>query len=125
MQLPQAEYLALTTYKRSGQAVSTAMWFGLRGDRLYMQTNIASAKIKRIRNAQTPNGAPILLAPSDVRGNPLGEAVNGRAFIHPPDSPIAQIALDTLKEHYGLKFRLFNLGLRLFRRQLAYIEVHL
>ena len=125
MQLSQCEYLALTTYRRSGQAIATAMWFGLSGDRLYMQTNGASGKVKRIRNAQGEDGAMVLLAPSDVRGTPIGASVKGRAWLHGPDSPVAEMALRSLTQHYGLKFRLFNFGLWLFRRKLVYIEVRL
>ena len=120
MKLNQSQYLALTTFRKSGQGVSTAMWFAIEGDRIYMQTNAASWKVKRIANS-----ARVQVCPSDSRGKPLGEMVEGTATLHPPKSAVEARSIELLTKHYGWIFRLFNFGLWLFRRKLVYIEVQL
>ncbi|WP_299024267.1 PPOX class F420-dependent oxidoreductase [uncultured Thermanaerothrix sp.] len=70
----RAQYINLTTFRRNGQAVATPVWFVALNDRLYVMTNVNSGKAKRIR----ANGKA-LVAPSDVRGRPLGEFWPARA----------------------------------------------
>ncbi len=64
------KYLALTTFRKDGRAVSTPVWFAHDGDRLVVITGRESGKAKRIRN-----GSRVLVAPCDMRGRPKGEAV--------------------------------------------------
>jgi PPOX class probable F420-dependent enzyme len=78
------KYLNLETFKKSGDAVKTPVWFAadpahdLASDaaRLYAYTIGNSGKVKRIRN----NGR-VRIAPCDMRGNLLGEWVDARAEI--------------------------------------------
>ena len=44
------QYMALTTYRRSGAGVPTPVWFAQDGDRLFIVTQDGSGKVKRIRN---------------------------------------------------------------------------
>jgi PPOX class probable F420-dependent enzyme len=44
------KYCLLVTYKRSGEAVPTPVWFGLGDGKLYVRSEAAVAKVKRIRN---------------------------------------------------------------------------
>lgn len=90
----------------------------MEGDRVYMQTNAASWKVKRIANS-----ARVQMSPSDSRGKPLGEVVEGAATLHPPGSSVEARSIELLTKHYGWVFRIFNFGLWLFRRKLVYIEV--
>jgi hypothetical protein len=48
--LGDEEFLSLTTFRRSGQRVSTPMWVTRDGDALVMFTPQASGKVKRLRN---------------------------------------------------------------------------
>ena len=57
------QYMALTTYRRSGAGVPTAVWFAQDGDRLFIVTQDGSGKVKRIRN-----NAGVRVAPSDAGG---------------------------------------------------------
>jgi len=64
-------YVSLTTYRKSGEAVPTPVWFVLHGGRLYVTTPPYSGKMKRIRN-----DARVTLAASDFRGKPKGGAAS-------------------------------------------------
>jgi Pyridoxamine 5'-phosphate oxidase len=44
------KYCLLVTYKRSGEAVPTPVWFGLGDGKLYVRSEAKVAKVKRIRN---------------------------------------------------------------------------
>jgi PPOX class probable F420-dependent enzyme len=50
-ELGAARYLSLTTFRRSGEAVSTAMWVARDGDSLVISTHPGSGKVKRLRNS--------------------------------------------------------------------------
>src|SRR5580704_11877202 len=44
------KYISLTTFRKSGAAVATPVWFGEQDDKLYVMTRSDSGKYKRIRN---------------------------------------------------------------------------
>lgn len=115
------KYVQLITFRKTGTPVGTPMWFGLDGSgKMYMQTNAASAKVKRLRNRPE-----LEVMPSDSRGKPLGAAWRGTATVHGPQSEVARTSIALLKQHYGWIFRVFNFGLWLFRRNLVYLEIQL
>ncbi|HXC51603.1 MAG TPA: PPOX class F420-dependent oxidoreductase [Candidatus Limnocylindrales bacterium] len=60
-------YSRLTTFKRDGSRVSVPIWQAVGGDRIYMFTEAASWKVKRLRN-----NPRIELTTCDWRGNPDG-----------------------------------------------------
>ena len=64
------EFVLLTTFRKSGIGVPTAMWFAHEHSKLYMVTGRTTGKIKRIRN----NGH-VLLAPCDLMGHVLGPQI--------------------------------------------------
>src|SRR2546421_7419622 len=68
------EFALLTTFRKSGVGVPTAMWFAHEQGKLYMVTERTSGKIKRIRN----NGR-VLLAPCGFMGNLLGPQIEAYA----------------------------------------------
>jgi hypothetical protein len=49
--LGDEQYLSLTTFRKSGERVSTPMWVVRDGDALIMFTPQASGKVKRLRNS--------------------------------------------------------------------------
>ena len=121
MTLHEAKYVLMTTFRKNGQGVGTPMWFAIdETDRIYMQTNAGSIKVKRLLN-----NSALEVCPSDARGRPLGEIWLGTGTLHSPDSDVAKKSLRLLARHYGWVFRIFNFGLWLFRRKLAYIEITL
>jgi PPOX class probable F420-dependent enzyme len=49
--LGDEQFLSLTTFRKSGESVSTAVWIGRDGDALIVTTPEASGKVKRLRNS--------------------------------------------------------------------------
>jgi PPOX class probable F420-dependent enzyme len=97
--LPDAEYVSLTTFRRSGAAVATPVWAAPDGGTLVVWTRADSGKVKRLRHT-----ARVLVAPCDVRGRLTGPAVEGVAsFVDPAGWPAA---LAALRRRYGLRFQL-------------------
>ncbi|MEI7769684.1 MAG: PPOX class F420-dependent oxidoreductase [Chloroflexales bacterium] len=89
--LEGAEFMVLTTHKRSGDAVPTTVWFAQVDDRLYLTTQSHAGKAKRIR--ATPN---VMVAPSDRVGNVSGPAVAAVARqLGPEEAQVAEAALHT------------------------------
>lgn len=70
------KYMRLTTFRKSGEAVPTTVWFVLFEGGIYVTTDPDSGKMKRIRN-----NSHVLLAPSTRLGKPRGESIEGIA--HP------------------------------------------
>jgi PPOX class probable F420-dependent enzyme len=74
--LETARYGRLTTYRRDGRPVATPVWFALDGARLYVWTDAASGKAKRIR----ANGRAAV-APCDARGRTNAPDITGTARV--------------------------------------------
>jgi uncharacterized protein len=63
-------YVDLVTFRKTGAGVHTPVWFAEADGRLYVFTNPNSGKMKRIRN-----NPRVEVAPSTLRGRPLGPYV--------------------------------------------------
>jgi PPOX class probable F420-dependent enzyme len=105
------KYISLTTFRKSGAAVATPVWFGEEDGKLYIMTRSIFGKYKRIRNHPQ-----VRVAPSTIRGRVTG-----------PESPaIARIL--PVEEHsrarqiINRKYWLARLPL-LWSRTDAYIEI--
>jgi len=94
MAIPKAllgkKYISLITYRRTGVAVPTPVWFGEDGDTLYVMTRSDSGKYKRLRN-----NPQVHVAPCTIRGKingpeftalarilPAQDGEQAKAFIH-------------------------------------------
>ena len=99
-------YMRLTTFRRSGEGVSTPVWFARVGDKLNVVTDIESGKAKRIRN-----NPRVALAPSDFRGRPRGESVE--AVVRIMEAAESEAADRALLQKYGWQYRIFNQVIRL------------
>lgn len=97
-------YLSLTTYRASGAAVATPVWFASLDRTLYVFTAGESGKVKRLRRSPRAR-----IAPCDARGNVHGEWRDAAARLVTEPSEIlrAQAALD---RKYGWQKRLLDLG---------------
>jgi hypothetical protein len=109
------KYLNLETYRKSGVGVRTPVWFADKDGELYLYTLADAGKVKRIRN-----NPRVRAVPSDSRGNPLGEWIEGEARILPPEQ--AQAADRLLTRKYLMK-RIFNWTSRLRRTPRVYVAV--
>lgn len=95
--LKGAAFLLLTTYRPSGAAVPTTVWFAEAAGKIYITTIEAAGKVKRLRaNPQ------VLVAPSDQVGNPLGPAVGAQGRVLPPAE--AAPADAALRGKYGAQY---------------------
>ncbi|GAA2652563.1 PPOX class F420-dependent oxidoreductase [Paractinoplanes durhamensis] len=107
-QLGSEKYVLLTTFRRDGRAVSTPIWVMPDGDGLGFWTVRDSGKVKRIRNS-----GRVTVAPCDMRGNNVGEAVEATARLG--DATDMRRVTKTLARKYGLMGRMTLLGSRLRR----------
>ena len=81
----RGRYLSITSYKRDGRGVATAVWFVQRDGRLLVHTDAASGKVKRIRR-----NPQVRVAVCTASGRLRGEQVPAVAQIL-PDSEIAAV----------------------------------
>ncbi len=112
------QFISLTTFRKTGVAVSTPVWFADAGGRLIVTTEPASGKVKRIRH--TPR---VTVAPCTFRGKLLGPVQEARARILPHGEHAAAEA--ALKAKYGLQWTLLTLPDRLRGRhkERAFLEI--
>jgi PPOX class probable F420-dependent enzyme len=92
-------YARLTTFRESGEPVSTPVWFAPGPDCVQVFTDVRSGKVRRIRNDPR-----VALAPSDFRGRPRGEEVRAEARIMAGAEH--ETADRALREKYGWRYRL-------------------
>ncbi len=108
-------YCLVATYKRSGDAVATPLWYGVDDQgRLYFRTYAHSAKVKRIRN-----NPRVRVAPSTMRGKPKGPVAEGTARVLEPND--VSHAETTIQSNYGLFRRIYERGVANF--EAVYVEV--
>lgn len=114
--LRRHQYANLFTFRKSGEAVKTPVWFALRDGKAYVMTSMDSGKTKRIRSS-----GRVQLGPSDQRGNPLGPVVEGVARVLPPEE--VRLAKDALDDKYGMLKAVFDFFLTLRGTERAFIEI--
>ncbi|HEY3019674.1 MAG TPA: PPOX class F420-dependent oxidoreductase [Solirubrobacteraceae bacterium] len=95
------KYALLVSYRRSGEPVPTAVWFGLTDGRVYVRTETDAGKVKRIRREPR-----VLIAPCDFRAKPRGPAAEGRARVL--DEAEFARAEAALQANYGVGRRVFE-----------------
>jgi uncharacterized protein len=93
--LHNRKYISLTTYRKTGVAVRTPVWFAEEDGRLQIFTNPNSGKIKRMRN-----NPAVSVAPCTIRGRVTGPEFPGRVRFLPPEQAAA--ARKLLEEKYWL-----------------------
>jgi PPOX class probable F420-dependent enzyme len=72
------KYLSITSYRRDGTPVATPVWFVQEHDRILVETDGGSCKVKRIN--RDPR---VSVAPCSAMGRIQGQAVVGRAEVLP------------------------------------------
>jgi PPOX class probable F420-dependent enzyme len=86
-------YISLESFRKNGKGVAVPVWFAEENGILYVYSEAASGKIKRIRN-----NPRVRLAPCDMRGRVKGEWVDATARIL--DGPEARHADELLNAKY-------------------------
>jgi PPOX class probable F420-dependent enzyme len=100
--LGKEQCIALTTFRKTGQAVTTPVWFAQRLGTIYIETHADAGKLKRLRHT-----ARVTLAPCTYSGKVTGSVSEGNARIltEPQECAAASIAL---AKKYGFMRRLFH-----------------
>lgn len=99
-------YVSVTTFRKSGEPVSTPVWVVAEGDRLLVTTAPSSGKVKRVRH--TPR---VEVTPCDMRGNISDGAVAVPATAAIRDDEATLDAMDAaLKKKYGAKYTAIRLA---------------
>jgi hypothetical protein len=112
-------YLSLATFRKSGVAVPTPVWFAALGGKLYVFTNEKSGKVKRLRNSDV-----VRIAPCDMRGRITGPARDTHARLVDDLAVVAE-AWTALRKKYGWQMWITDAGARISGRirERAYVEV--
>ena len=117
-QFTDEKYLNLETFRKSGAAVATPVWFAEEAGILYVYSLANAGKVKRIRN-----NSRVRVMPCDMLGKPKGEWVEARArLLDPAGSDRAHKLLD---KKYGWKKRIGGLYSKLMKRERAAIAIEL
>ncbi len=119
--LDRHRYINLATYRKSGEAVRTPVWFAERDGKFYVFTAAGSGKVKRLKNDPR-----IRVAPCGPRGSLRGEWIEGRARrIEDPRAESAAYA--ALASKYGWQMRVLDFFSRLSGRihERAVLELEL
>ncbi len=96
------KYINLETYKKSGQAVRTPVWFVISDEQIFVLTSQNTGKIKRIRNNPT-----IKIMPCGIRGDSKGEWIDGLARI--ATEPEMQNTIRLRYKKYGFRAKIIGL----------------
>lgn len=107
------KYINLTTFRKNGKAIPTAVWFVVHNNLLYVGTGGQTGKAKRIR----ANGRA-QIAPSDARGNAQNDLVPavGRQV---NDADMTGMIQAALREKYGLQYWVMNMMSPLRRNRIG------
>ncbi len=111
--------IALVTFRRSGVAVVTPVWFAARDGKLYVFSAGNAGKVKRLRNNPS-----IRIAPCSVRGTVRGAWIEGRAR-RLDDRERIRTAHEALRRKYGWQMWLADFFSRLSGRidRRAFLEL--
>lgn len=96
--LSAARYVALTTYRADGSAVSTPIWLAREADHLYVLTHANSGKVSRIQSC-----GDVELSPCDFRGKPQGTPTPSSARLVTDPRELAH-AKQALKSKYRMQY---------------------
>lgn len=115
-QFANQKYLNLESYRKTGAAVATPVWFAQDGNEIYVYSLAEAGKVKRIRN-----NPRVRVMPCDYRGGPKGEWVEATARII--DGAEAAKAQRLLDKKYGLMKKIGNVFSTIMKRSRAAIVI--
>ena len=103
--LTSEQFVSLTTFRRSGDAVATPLWAVRDGDTLAFWTGRGTGKVKRLRN-----NPAVEVRPCGRRGDvkPDAPTAFGRAELLDDSESRARVEA-ALKSKYGLQYRFVTL----------------
>ena len=100
--LGREQCIALTTFRKTGQAVTTPVWFAQSLGTIFVETHADAGKLKRLCHT-----ARVTLAPCSYSGKVTGAVIAGKARIltEPGECTAASTAL---AKKYGFMRPLFH-----------------
>lgn len=99
-------YVSLTTFRRNGEPVATAVWVAPEGDALVVTTGGASGKVKRLRNDAHVELRPCTRAGEVADGAPVAR---GQAQVVDDPSRAAQLR-QAIATKYGDEYTASGAG---------------
>lgn len=111
-------YMNLTTYRKTGEAVTTPVWFAETNGKLYVMTLNSAGKLKRLRHTTR-----VQVGPCNQTGKPLGPVVEATARIL--SDADGQRAKQVVDKKYGWQKKFFDTINRLGGKRQVYIEISL
>lgn len=108
--LSAGKYVSITTFRKTGEAVSTPVWVTREGDALYVITGAESGKVKRMRN-----NPKIEVAPCDVRGRTTGPSV--AATVELLDAAGTKDVEKRVSKKFGLMYKVMKVAEKVRRKQ--------
>ncbi|HEY1450995.1 MAG TPA: PPOX class F420-dependent oxidoreductase [Solirubrobacteraceae bacterium] len=115
-QITEHKRALLVTYRRDGTPVPTPVWAAREGDHLYVRSERASGKLKRLRN-----DSRLLVAPCTVRGEPLGAPLEAHARML--DVAEEHFAEQALAARYGFGRELFERTMDVLRVDMCFLQI--
>ena len=120
--LGREQCIALTTFRKTGQAVTTPVWFAISLGTIYVETHADAGKLKRLRHT-----ARVTLAPCTYSGKVTGSVSEGNARIltESEESTAASVAL---AKKYGVMRSLYHFvrnARRMLQRKAKVDEVYI
>jgi len=107
-QFVREKHISLETYRKTGEAVRTPVWFIEENGELFVRTDSSTGKIKRIRN-----NPRVRIALCNARGTVKGTWVDGEARMIEPES--SEHVFSLLKKKYGMSYRIIRFVQRFSR----------
>lgn len=104
------KYVSLATFRKSGKAVETPVWFAAMDGRYYVYSGARTGKVKRLRNSPRAR-----IAACGSRGEIHGAWLDAEAFLV-DDGDVERRAYAALSKKYGWRMRFMNLAARLTGR---------
>jgi uncharacterized protein len=124
--LDKEKYMSLTTFRKTGEAVVTPVWFAESVGTIFVETGMNAGKVKRIRHTER-----VTLAACTMSGKVTGSEVEGRARILSEPQKINE-ARAAMSKKYGLTRSIYYFLLNTIstirrkpRMNLVYIAIEL
>jgi PPOX class probable F420-dependent enzyme len=116
-QFANQSFISVETYRKSGAAVKTPVWFYQDGENFFIRTGTESGKVKRIRH-----NASVQIAPCKMDGTLLGSWIAGKAQLiteKAEDDRINRL----FSKKYGIQKALFDAAGKLSGRSLITVTI--
>ena len=107
-QFTDKKHISIETYRKTGDAVRTPVWFIEENGELFVRTDSSTGKISRIRN-----NPRVRIVPCNARGTIKGTWVDGEARIIEPES--SERVFSLLKKKYGMSYMIIRFVQRFSR----------